>query len=160
MAVSEILLVKPVENLGGEGDQVRVKSGYARNYLLPRKIAIPVTKANRKQVEALKKSREVREGRDLAVAQELAEALKKARIAIAVRTGEGGKMFGAVTAADLHTKLQEAGIEIDKKKITLYQPIKELGKHTTKVKLHPKVTEEIEFDIVSENAIQEAEGES
>lgn len=160
MAVSEILLVKPVEDLGGEGDQVRVKSGYARNYLLPRNFAIPVTKANRKQVEALKKAREVREGKELAVAEEFAEALKKARVAIAVKTGEGGRMFGAVTASDLHAKLQDAGIDIDKKKITLYQPIKELGKHTTKVKLHPKVSVEIEFDIVSENAIQEPDSDS
>jgi len=75
MAYSEILLVKPVEGLGGEGDQVKVRAGYARNFLLPRKIAVPVTAANRKQVEALKKRRATREQDELTAAQELAKKL-------------------------------------------------------------------------------------
>src|SRR3954465_607377 len=97
MANCEILLVKPVENLGGEGDQVKVRAGYARNYLLPRNIAVPVTNANRKQVEALKKRRAEREAQELSGAQELAKKIEKTSLAFAVKTGEGGKMFGAIT---------------------------------------------------------------
>ena len=153
MATSEILLLKPVEGLGGEGDQVKVRAGYARNYLLPRRIAVPVTHANRKQVEALKKSRAERETRELSGAQELAKKLEKTSLAFAVKTGEGGKMFGAITAADLHDKLVAAGFEIDKKRIHLFTPVKTLGRQTVKVKLHADVTVELPFDVVSENPI-------
>jgi len=153
MAHSEILLLKPVENLGGEGDQVRVRAGYARNFLLPRKLAIPLTEANRKQVEALRKARAAREERELDGARKLAARIESTRIALAVKTGEGGKMFGAVTAADIHAKLVEAGVEIDRKKIHVYNPIKTLGQHTTKIRLHPEVQVEFSFDVVSENPI-------
>src|SRR5580658_3720248 len=153
MAHSEVLLVKPVEGLGGEGDQVKVRAGYARNYLLPRRIAVPVTEANRKQVEALKKRRAERESQELAGAQELAKKLGKTALAFAVKTGDGGKMFGAITSADLHDKLTAAGFTIDRKKIHLFTPVKALGKHEVKVKLHTDVTVELSFDVVSENPI-------
>ncbi|MFM1852573.1 MAG: hypothetical protein RIS54_2257 [Verrucomicrobiota bacterium] len=156
MAYSEVLLVKPVDGLGGEGDQVKVRAGYARNFLLPRSIAVPVTKANRKQVEALKKRRAEREAQELSGAQELAKKLSATSLAFAVKTGEGGKMFGAITATDLHAKLVESGIELDKKRIHLHTPVKTLGKHTVKVKLHAEVAVEVAFDIVSENPIVEA----
>src|SRR5208282_1469215 len=90
MAHSEVLLVKPVDGLGGEGDQVKVRAGYARNYLLPRNVAVPVTKSNRKQIEALKKRRAEREAHELNGAQELAKKLEKTSLAFAVTTGEGG----------------------------------------------------------------------
>jgi large subunit ribosomal protein L9 len=154
MAHSEVLLVKPVEGLGGEGDQVKVRAGYARNYLLPRNVAVPVTKGNRKQIEALKKRRGEREATELNGAQELAKKLEKTALAFAVTTGEGGKMFGAVTAADLHDKLVAAGFTIDRKRIHLHTPVKTLGKHTVKVKLHSDVTVELPFDVVSENIIE------
>jgi large subunit ribosomal protein L9 len=153
MANREILLLKPVDGLGAEGDQVKVKAGYARNYLLPRKIGVGLTHANRKHVEALKKARALREAKDLDGAQTLARQIEKVSIAIAVKTGEGGKMFGAVTAADLHDKLTAAGIVIEKKKIHLHTPVKTLGRHTTKLKLHTDVTIELNFDVVSENPI-------
>lgn len=154
MANSEILLVKPVEGLGGEGDQVKVRAGYARNYLLPRKIAVTLTASNRKQVESLKKRRATREQDELTAAQELGKKLEKTSLAFAVTTGEGGKMFGAITANDVHDKLVASGIEIDKKKIHLFTPVKTLGKHTVKVKLHPDVSVELGFDVVSENPIE------
>jgi large subunit ribosomal protein L9 len=154
MAYQEVLLVKPVENLGGEGDQVKVRAGYARNYLLPRKIAVPLTGANRKQVDALKKRRAEREQTELSGAQELARKLEKTSLAFAVKTGEGGRMFGAITGQDVHDKLAAAGIELDKKKIHLFTPVKTLGKHTVKVKLHADVSVEIPFDVVSENPIE------
>ena len=153
MANSNILLVKPVDGLGGEGDQVKVRAGYARNYLLPRGIAVPLTGANRKQVEALKKRRALREAQELTGAQELAGKLEKTALAFAVKTGEGGRMFGAVTATDIHDKLTAAGFVLDKKKIQLFTPVKTLGKHEVKVKLHADVSVDISFDVVSENPI-------
>jgi len=134
MAHNEVLLVKPVEGLGGEGDQVKVRAGFARNYLLPRKIAVPVTKANRKQVDALKQRRGKREAEELNGAQDLARKLEKTSLAFAVKTGEGGKMFGAITAADLHEKIVAGGFTVDRKKILLHTPVKTLGKHTVKIR--------------------------
>jgi large subunit ribosomal protein L9 len=160
MAHSEVLLLKPVDGLGSEGDQVKVRAGYARNFLLPNKIAVRLTQANRKQVEALKKRRAEREASELAGAQELAKRLEKTSIAFAVKTGEGGKMFGAITSADLHQKLVEAGIELDKRKIHLHTPVKTLGKHEVKIKLHADVTVELAFDVVSENPIVETPAEA
>jgi large subunit ribosomal protein L9 len=140
--------------LGGEGDQVKVRAGYARNFLLPQAIAVPVTKANRKQVEALKKRRAEREAHELNGAQALAQKLEKTRLdAFVVKTGDGGKMFGAITAADLHDKLTAAGFTIDRKRIHLFTPVKTLGQHIVKVKLHAAVTVEVPFDVVSENPI-------
>lgn len=156
MAYSEVLLLKPVDGLGSEGDQVKVRAGYARNFLLPREIAAPLTTANRKQVDALKKRRAEREIKELSAAQELAKKLEKVSLAFAVKTGEGGRMFGAVTANDLYDRFVQAGIEIDKRKIHLYTPVKALGKHETKIRLHPDVTVDISFDVVSENPIEAA----
>ncbi len=160
MAHSEVLLLKPVEGLGGEGDQVRVRAGYARNFLLPRKHAATLTQANRKHVEALKKRRAVREADELSGAQELAKQIAKVSIAFAVKTGDGGKMFGAITAADLHDKLTAAGVVIDKRKIHLHTPVKTLGKHEVKIKLHAEVSVELAFDVVSENPIVEPVAEA
>lgn len=153
MSYREVLLIKPVEGLGAEGDHVRVRAGYARNYLLPQAIAMPLTRANRKQVEALKKRRALREAQELTGAQALAEKLAKTRLAFAVKTGEGGKMFGAVTASDVHERLAQSGLELDKRKIHLFTPVKTLGQHTVKIKLHPEVAVELSFDVVSENPI-------
>ena len=154
MANCEILLVKPVENLGGEGDQVKVRAGYARNYLLPRGIAVPLTGANRKQVEALKKRRAERESQELNGAQDLATKLEKTSLAFAVKTGEGGRMFGAITATDIHDKLVAAGFTIEKRRIHLHTPVKTLGQHTVKIKLHADVSVDLNFDVVSENPIE------
>ena len=144
MAHTEVLLLKPVEGLGGEGDQVRVRAGYARNFLRPQKLAAELTQANRKHVDALKKRRGEREATELTGAQELAGKLGKLTLAFAVKTGEGGKMFGAITAADLHAKIAEAGVTLDKRKLHLHTPVKTLGKHEVKVKLHPDVSVELE----------------
>ena len=156
MAQTEGLLVKPVDGLGGEGDQVKVRAGYARNFLLPRKIAVPLNASNKKHIDALKKRRAEREQTELTGAQELAKKLEKTSLAFAVKTGEGGKMFGAITAQDIHEKLVASGLELDKKKIHLFNPVKSLGKHEVKIKLHPDVTVELPFDVVSENPIEAA----
>ena len=156
MAHSEVLLLKPVDGLGAEGDQVRVRAGYARNFLLPQGIAVPLTVSNRKQVESLKKARALREAKELSGAQEMAGKLAKANIAIAVKTGEGGKLFGAVTGNDIHEKLAAAGITVEKRRIHLGQHIKTLGKHEVTIKLHSEVSVDISFDVVSENPIEPA----
>ena len=154
MASTELLLLKPVDNLGGEGDQVKVRAGYARNFLLPRGYAVPLTQSNRKQVEALKKRRGTREAQELSGAQELAKQLEKVSLAFVVKTGEGGKMFGAITVNDLHDKLVAGGLTIDKKKIHLHTPVKAIGKHEVTVKLHAEVSVVLSFDVVSENPIE------
>lgn len=160
MAQTEILLLEPIEGLGAEGDQVKVKAGYARNYLLPQKKALPVTKANVKQIEALQKRREEREARERQDADSIATKLVNLSLAFSVKTGEGGKMFGSITSNDLQNRLQEEGIELDRKHIQLGQPIKTLGKHSATIKLHPEVSVELPFEVVSENPIEETAEEA
>jgi large subunit ribosomal protein L9 len=159
MSHTEILLIKPVEGLGAEGDQVKVRAGYARNFLLPQKIGVTITASNRKQIEALKQRRATRESQELDGAKAVAAQLEKANIAIAMKTGEGGKLFGSVTANDLHDKLVAAGVNVEKKRIHLTAPVKTLGKHEATIKLHPEVTVTLSFDVVSENPLVAAEGE-
>jgi large subunit ribosomal protein L9 len=160
MANAELLLLQPVEHLGNEGDTITVKTGYARNYLLPRGMAIPVTRANRKQIEALRDRSEKRRASELDAAQGLAAKLETMNIAFAVRTGPGGKMFGSVTAQDLLGRIAEQGVELDKRQVSLYTPVKSLGKHTTRIRLHPEVSMDFEFEVVSENPIEEEESEA
>lgn len=155
MAFTEVLLIKPVDGLGAEGEQVRVRAGFARNFLLPQGIALPLNRSNAKYVEALKKAREVRESRDLESANATATTLAALKLVFAVKTGEGGKMFGAISTAEISSKLAEHGIEIERKRIHLGQgPVKLLGKHTTSIRLHSSVMVEQEFEVVSENPIE------
>ena len=156
MANNQVLLLQPIKGLGSEGDTVTVRAGYARNFLLPRKLALPITQANKKHVESLLKAREAREQKEFEDSRTLGEKIASTNIAIAVKTGEGGKMFGAVTANDLIERLKEEGIEIVKKQLGLPAPIKELGSHTASVKLHADVECELKFEVVSENPIEEA----
>ncbi len=154
MATTQVLLIQPVEGLGGEGDQVKVRAGYARNFLLPRKIAVRLDAANQRHIDSLKKRRADREQSELNGAQDVAKKLEKTSLAFAVKTGEGGRMFGAITGQDIHEKLTAAGFTIDKRKIQLFTPVKTLGKHTVKIKLHADVAVEVGFDVVSENPIE------
>lgn len=154
MATTELLLLKPVDGLGGEGERVKVRAGYARNYLLPRGIGAPVNRANRRQIEVLQKRRAEREAKELEGARALAEKLSGLNIAIAVKTGEGGRMFGAVTGSDVFDKLVAAGIQgLEKRRVHLHQPVKTLGKHGVTIKLHNDIKVELEFEVVSENPI-------
>ena len=156
MAYTEVLLIKPVDGLGAEGEQVRVRAGYARNFVFLQGIALPVNRANTKYVEALKEARTVREARDLEVANALAAKLAAVKLTFAVKTGEGGKMFGAISTAEIASKLAEHGIELERKRIHLGQgPVKLLGKHVSTIRLHANVTIEQEFEVISENPIEE-----
>ena len=157
MANQSVLLLKPVDHLGAEGEEVKVRAGYARNFLIPRKIAVPMTQSNRRYVEALNQRRIEREREELAGAERLAAQLKKTTIAIAVKTGDGGKMFGSVTVPNLLERLKEDGIELERKQINLAQPIKELGRHQVNVKLHADVQVSVNIEVVSENPIDEEE---
>jgi large subunit ribosomal protein L9 len=148
MATANVLLIKPIPGLGAEGDEAKVKAGYARNYLVPQKLAVPLTAANRKQIESLKAAKAAREQSEVEAAEELKGKLEAIHIAVQVRAGEEGKLFGAVTAQDLYEHIQKEGIELDRKKIQLPAPIKTLGKHSTQIKLHSEVVFEFEFEVV------------
>jgi large subunit ribosomal protein L9 len=156
MATTEVLLLEKIDGLGTEGSQVTVRAGYARNFLWPRKKAIPITHANRRQIESLLKRREAREKDELAGAKSLQERLLALSIVFSVKTGAKGKMFGAITHADLLERLREAGLEIDRKKLHM-DSMKELGCHKAKIRLHPEVVVELPFEIVSENPIERGE---
>ena len=156
MATNQVLLLQPIQGLGSEGDTVTVRAGYARNFLLPRKQALPITQANKKQVASLLKAREAREQKEFEDARTLSERIEKTSIAIAVKTGERGKMYGAVTANDLIERLKEEGIELAKRQLLLPAPIKELGSHVATIKLHADIETELKFEVVSENPIEES----
>ncbi|MFP6854153.1 MAG: 50S ribosomal protein L9 [Opitutales bacterium] len=155
MGTTEVLLIQQVENLGAEGDRVKVKAGYARNWLLPRRLAIPLTQANKKRLESLMKAREAREVDELKQAEDVGSKLSSVNVAIPMKTGEGGKLFGAVTVPMLLEKLIEQGFHLERRHIVPFSPIKALGKHTATCKLHPEVQIEIDFEVVSENPIEQ-----
>ena len=157
MATTEILLVEHINNLGSEGDVVKVRPGYARNYLLPQKKAVPLNHANKKRLDSLKVSRAARETDELQKSQEIATKLKETKIAVAVKTGAGGKLFGSVTVNHILEKLNERGFIFDKKHITSFSPIKELGISKISISLHKDVEAEVEVEVVSENPIEDSE---
>jgi len=154
MAKTQVILVRPVSGLGGESDQVEVAAGYARNYLIPEGIAIPVTEANRRQLEVLKTRKVARESRELNAANELAASLSKLLLSLKVRTGEDGRLFGSVTAANISTELkQQFDVDVDRRKIHLDQPIKVLGNHSVELRLHGEITAELKVKVESINQV-------
>jgi large subunit ribosomal protein L9 len=157
MATTEILLVEHINNLGSEGDVVKVRPGFARNYLLPQKKAVPLNHANKKRLDGLKVARAARETDELQKSQEIATKLKDTKIAVAVKTGAGGKLFGSVTVHHILEKLSEKGFIFDKKHITSFSPIKALGISKISISLHKDVETEVEVEVVSENPIEESE---
>ena len=157
MATTEILLVKHIDNLGSEGDVVKVRPGYARNYLFPQKKAVPLSLSNKKRLDALKVARAARETEELQKSQDLATKLKETKIAVAVKTGAGGKLFGSVTINNILEKLSEKGFIFDKKHIKSFSPIKALGVSRVTISLHNDVNAEVEVEVVSENPIEDSE---
>jgi large subunit ribosomal protein L9 len=143
MPTTEVILTEKIESLGAEADIVKVKAGYARNFLIPRGKAYEVTPTNRKRLNGLKHKRAEREARELNEAEELGRRINKLKLNLELETGEQGKAFGSITAADLAEKVKaELGgkIEIDRHRFVLDKPIKETGQQTIPVKLHPDVT--------------------
>ena len=153
MANSDILLLEAIKGLGSEGDTVSVRAGYARNFLFPRKLAIPVNQGNRKQIESLKIAKEKRIAEELEASKSLAEKIGQVSISIAVKTGDNGKMFGSVTSTDILARLKEEGIQLEKKQLNVAQPIKDLGSHKIQVKLNSEIEATFNLEIVSENPI-------
>ena len=146
MPSTEIILTENVPGLGAEADVLKVRRGYARNYLLPRGKAHEVTPATLRQLDALKAKRAEREARELNEAEELARRISKARITFTLETGETGKAFGSITAQDIVNRLKnEVGVEIDRHKILLERPIKDTGEHEIAIKLHHDVTAQFVF---------------
>lgn len=140
MAKTEVILVKNVVGLGAESDQVKVAAGYARNFLLPQGIAIPVTAANKRRLEALKQQRAEREAHELNTMNELSKSLAKLVLVLTVKTGEDGKMFGSITAGTIADELKtQFDVVVDKKKIQVERPIRSLGDHEIDLRLHTGV---------------------
>src|SRR5207244_1601284 len=150
MPLTELILTENVPGRGAEADLVKVRRGYARNYLLPRKMAYEVTPATLRQLNALKQKRAEREASELNEAQELARRIGKARFVFTLETGETGKAFGSVTAQDIVNRLKnELGVEIDRHKIVLERPIKDTGEHEVAIKLHHDATAQLVFQVKS-----------
>ena len=156
MANTEILLLEKVDNLGLEGDIVKVKAGFARNFLLPRKKAVPLNHSNKKRLDALMIARAARESEELQNAQEVASKLENISLAIAVKTGSGGKLFGSVTSQQIVDKLKEQGFVVDKRHFKNFNPIKDLGKMEVHLQLHQEVVVNLTVEVVSENPIEVA----
>jgi large subunit ribosomal protein L9 len=156
MPKTEVILTHNIVGLGGESDQVKVASGYARNFLFPNGFAIPLTHANKKRIESLKKRRAEREAHELNAMTELSKSISKLIAVISVKTGEDGKMFGAVTAGSIADQLKnQFEISLDKKKIHLDQPIKSLGEHEVELRLHPDVTSTLKVRVESSTPLPE-----
>jgi len=140
MPKTEVILTHNVIGLGAESDQVKVAAGYARNYLFPQGLAIPLTSANKRQIEALQKRRVDREAKELQTMTELSSTLSKLTLVLHVKTGEDGKMFGSITAGTIADELRhQYDAQLDKRKINLPHPIKTLGEHEVPLHLHHDV---------------------
>jgi large subunit ribosomal protein L9 len=144
----EIILREHVEHLGRRGDIVSVADGYARNYLLPRKLALPATEGNKKRVERERKLAEAREADERRAAEAMAESLGAVEIVVARRVGENDTLYGSVTSADVAASLAEKQVEIDRRKIQLPEPLKALGEYDVPVKLHRDVTGQVKVKVV------------
>ena len=152
----EVILKQPVPGLGSEADVVKVKAGYARNYLIPRNIATQATAASKKEIETLQKRRAEREAAELQSAQELASALKKATVTFQMETAEGsGKVFGSVTNQDIAERLETMGHTVDRKKIQMDRPLKEFGEYPIQINLGMDVKASIQVVLEKASASEE-----
>jgi large subunit ribosomal protein L9 len=140
MAKTQVILTSNIVGLGAESDQVKVSAGYARNYLLPRGLAVTLTGANKRRLEVLRQRRAEREAHEFNTMSELAKSLSKLICVVTVKTGDDGKMFGTVTNGSIADQLKtQFDVALDKKKIHLDQPIKNLGEYEFELRLHPEV---------------------
>jgi len=146
----EIILIEAMKGMGIEGDIVTVADGYARNYLIPQGFAIQANSSNLKKINDIKRRQLTREKKELEAAQKLAEKITTLSCTIPVQVGEDDKLFGSVTTQDIAKALDNEGIEVDRRKIHLDEPIKELGVFTVDVKLHSEVTAVVKVWVVKE----------
>jgi large subunit ribosomal protein L9 len=146
----EVILREHVDNLGRRGDVVKVADGYARNYLLPRKLALAVTEPNKRQIERERKVAEVREMEEKSAAEAVAQRLGQLEIEIPRRVGENDTLYGSVTSADIAHALTGKGFEIEKKRIQLGEPLKALGESIVPIRIHREVTAQVKVRVVPE----------
>ena len=146
----EVILRQAVENLGQPGDLVKVSSGFARNYLLPRGVAVSATEGNKKRIAQEKARLEAAEASRRQTAEEYAAKLEQISLTFSARVGEEGKLFGSVTAADIAAQLEAQGHHIEKRQIDLHEPIKALGVYRVPVKLHADVKPEIKVWVIKQ----------
>ena len=150
MAKTEVILTHNIVGLGGESDQVKVAAGYARNYLFPQGLAIPLTASNKRRLESLKQRRAEREAHELNTMNDLAKSLSKLICVIAVKTGEDGKMFGTVTSGSIADQLKtQFDVTLEKRKIHLEHPIRALGEHEVELRLHADVVTTLKVRVES-----------
>jgi large subunit ribosomal protein L9 len=148
----EVILRQHVDNLGERGQIVKVADGFARNFLLPRKLALPATEGNKRHVERERKIVEAREADEKGQAEAIAARLSAVEISIARRVGETDQLYGSVTAADIADYLKSKGFEIDRRRLVLPDPIKTIGEHKVPLKLHRNVTVPLVVKVVKEGA--------
>ena len=148
----EVILREHVEKVGRRGEVVKVAAGFARNYLLPRKLALAVTDGNRKIIERERKVADAREAEDKQAAEALSARIGQAEVSIARRVGETEQLYGSVTTADLAEALSAKGLEVDKRKIHLDEPIKAIGEFTVPVRLFRDVTAQLKVHVVKQDA--------
>ena len=145
----KLILTQEVANLGAPGDVVEVKDGYGRNYLMPRGLAIRWTRGAEKQIDSIKKARAVREVRDVASAEAIREQLESLTVRVPAQAGSSGRLFGAVTVADVVDAVKRAGgPDIDKRRIQVANPIKSVGTHAVTVKVHDEVSATVSLEVV------------
>ena len=146
----KLILTHEVANLGAPGDIVEVKDGYGRNYLQPRGLAIRWTKGGEKQIVSMKKAREVRDVRDVSHAEEIRGQLEAKAITVPAHAGSTGRLFGAVTVAEIAAAVKAAGgPDIDKRRIEIGQPIRNVGDYTATVRVHPEVSAKLTLSVVA-----------
>lgn len=144
----KIILTQEVAGVGSAGDVADVKDGYARNFLIPRGYAMRWTRGAESQIDALRRTREARAIRDQDGAVEVRDRLQATPVTITARAGEGGRLFGAVTPADVAAAVEDiTGVEIDRRRVEVSTPIKTVGVHTVRVRLHPEVVADLTLDV-------------
>ncbi len=155
----EVILRDHVDNLGRRGEIVKVADGYARNYLLPRKLALVATEGNRKQIERERAKFEAKESEERKVVQSLADRLANVEIVITRRVGDTEALYGSVTSTDIAEALSAKGFDVDRRKLQLADPIKKIGAVDVPVKLHRDITATIKVKVVAEGAASAAAAE-
>jgi large subunit ribosomal protein L9 len=160
MATTQVILKEKIQNLGAEADVVKVRRGFARNFLVPSGKAYEATKGNLRQIENLKKVRAEREAAEIAEAQKIAAKLKKLKVKLTLATGQAGKAFGSITTIDIAKAVKDSsGIDLDRHAIQLDKPIKGTGTFDVSVKLHSEIEATLKVTVVAEGADSEAEAE-
>jgi large subunit ribosomal protein L9 len=146
----EVILREHVENLGRRGEIVKVADGYARNYLLPRKLALLATAGNKKQIEREREKFEAKEADEKRIADGVAQHLANVEVVIARKVGETDALYGSVTTVDIADALAAKGIEVERRKLQLHEPIKQIGEFNVPIKLHRDVTAHVKVKVVAE----------